>query len=91
MRRAARIFATLLFLYGVACDSESPTATSLTAPVVESPAPGEVLAQNPPTLTVRNASGGVGEPTYSFEVATDGAFGDVVASVEGVGQGDSGV
>ncbi|MGH9322014.1 MAG: hypothetical protein ACRD3V_19275 [Vicinamibacteria bacterium] len=35
-------------------------------------------------------SGGTGEPTYRFEVATDSSFSSTIAAEEGVGQGSSG-
>jgi hypothetical protein len=42
------------------------------------------------TLTVANATGGVGDPTYRFEVASDSAFTSQLAAEEGIGQGSGG-
>jgi hypothetical protein len=41
-------------------------------------------------LTVGNATGGVGEPRYRFEVAVDSGFTNQLAAEEGIGQGSSG-
>jgi hypothetical protein len=43
-----------------------------------------------PTLTVGNATGGVGDPTYRFEVATSSAFSTLLVAEEGIGQGSGG-
>jgi hypothetical protein len=48
-----------------------------------------VRDQNP-TLTVMNATGGVGDPTYRFEVATSSSFSTPLAAEEGIGQGSGG-
>lgn len=73
------------------CGSDSPSSSSsLTAPTIQSPSVGETIEELQPTLTVGNATGGVGEPTYQFEVAADSSFGSVVASDEGIRQGGGG-
>ncbi|HXV59425.1 MAG TPA: hypothetical protein VEK15_01940 [Vicinamibacteria bacterium] len=78
----------LALLGGLACESSSsPSSPSITAPAIQAPAVGAVVTEELPTLTVRNASGGQGEPTYRFEVATDDRFQSMVAEVEGVGEG----
>ena len=79
---------TCLFLLGVvSCGSESPTSGSLSAPIPQSPATGATVSGNDVTLTVANASGGTGDPTYRFEVASDSAFTSQLAAEEGIGQG----
>ena len=80
-----------LTLTYVACSEESPTSSSsLTAPTIQSPAVGATLTDLQPTLTVGNSTGGVGEPTYRFEISTDQGFSTTVAADEGIGQGASG-
>jgi hypothetical protein len=51
---------------------------------------GATISESTPTLTVGNVTGGVGEPTYRFEVARDSAFTDQIAAEEGIGQGSGG-
>jgi hypothetical protein len=81
---------TLSTVLGYACGSDSPTGSSISAPTIQSPAMGATVPNNTPTLTVGNSTGGTGEPTYRFEVATDSSFANRIASVEGVGQGSGG-
>lgn len=87
MKRTSWLIGILLSVTVVACGTDAPTQPSLSAPFVQSPVPGEIISDNPPTLTVSNAQGGEGEPTYAFQVSTDSSFGTLLASVEGVGQG----
>jgi len=75
----------------LSCGSESPTSSSISAPTVQSPAAGSIVGGSTPTLTVANATGGVGEPTYRFEVAADSAFANPLAAEEGIAQGSDGV
>jgi len=60
------------------------TDCTLTAPIAQSPGAAEQIETVQPELVVSNASGGSGARTYSFEVATDGAFQQMVASETGV-------
>ncbi len=75
----------------LSCGSDSPTSASLAAPTIQSPAVGAIVSGNPPTLSVGNSTGGVGDPTYRFEVAADSAFTQQLAAEEGIGQGSNGV
>ncbi len=74
----------------VSCGSDSPTSSSISAPIPQSPAVGSTVSGNDVTLTVGNATGGVGDPTYRFEVAVDSAFTSQLAAEEGIGQGSGG-
>ncbi len=75
----------------VACGDDSPSSPdTLTAPTIQSPENGSLIDTLQVTLTVGNAVGGVGDPTYRFELATDSAFNNMVAADEGVGQGSGG-
>lgn len=72
----------------LACGEESPSSPgALTAPTILSPQSGEIVETQQPTLTVGNSTGGIGTPTYRFEVARDASFTDVLAADEGIGQG----
>lgn len=68
-------------------DSPSSPGNTLTAPTIQSPSPGASVDTAQPTLTVGNARGGAGNPTYRFEVATSADFTDTVAAEEGIAQG----
>ena len=67
------------------------TDSSLTAPVAQSPGASEQIETVQPELVVNNATGGSSARTYSFEVATDGAFQQMVASESGVMEGLGGI
>jgi hypothetical protein len=82
------LFATLGAL---SCGSDSPTSSSISAPTAQSPTAGATVSGTTPTLTVANATGGVGEPTYRFEVAADSGFANPLAAEEGIAQGTGGV
>jgi hypothetical protein len=72
--------------------SDSPTGPSITisAPTPVSPASGTTVPESQPTLTVNNVSVSDGSaPSYTFQVATDSGFGNIVAQASGVGQGES--
>ncbi len=71
--------------------SGAPTDSSLTAPVAQSPGSGEQIETVQPELVVNNATGGSGARTYSFEVATDSAFQQSVASESGLMEGLGGI
>lgn len=76
-----------LSLYAACGDSGSTGSTlTITAPTPQAPATGSTASSRTPTLTVSNASGASGL-TYRFEVASDSAFGNIVASVEGLAEG----
>ena len=58
---------------------QPPTSdSSLTAPLIRSPAEGEQLEELKPELEVGNATGGSGTRTYTFEVARDVADSRIV-------------
>lgn len=65
--------------------------SSLTAPTLRSPAIGEQIEDLKPELEIGNASGGSGARTYTFEVALDGAFSQMVAMEAGVREGLGGI
>ncbi len=69
-----------------------PTPTSgVAAPEARSPAPGSEVTGTRPTLVVNNSETGEKYPlTYSFEVALDEGFANIVASAAGVAQGGNG-
>ena len=71
--------------------SGAPTDSSLTAPVAQSPGSGEQIETVQPELVVNNATGGSGARAYSFEVATDSAFQQRVASESGLMEGLGGI
>jgi hypothetical protein len=69
---------------------DASSGVTLTAPVLVSPADNARLrfAEQPITLTVRNAvSTGSSARTYTFQVATDAGFANIVFSREGVAEG----
>jgi hypothetical protein len=69
-----------------------PTPTSgVAAPEVRSPAAGSEVTGARPTLVVNNSETGDSYPlTYSFEVALDESFENIVTSAYGVDQGGNG-
>jgi len=76
------------------CGSENsgnttPTVT-ITAPGIVGPNAASPVTNNPPTLTVTNATVSDGSaPTYTFQVATDQAFASIVRQIAGVAQGSA--
>jgi hypothetical protein len=84
---------TLALTVGCGGGNDSPTGPSVTigAPTIISPAAGSTVADAQPTLTVGNVTVSDGStPTYTFQVATDSAFGNIVARASGIGQGGDG-
>jgi hypothetical protein len=68
----------------------NPT-TGVVAPEVASPASGSEVTGSRPTLVVNNSESGDSQPlTYTFEVALDEGFDNIVASAFGVEQGRRG-
>ena len=71
--------------------TDAKTGVSLTTPVSLLPAANATIrfAEQPVTLTVRNAvsSAASNSLTYTFQVASDGAFASIVATKENVAQG----
>lgn len=65
--------------------------TSLTAPSNRSPEEGEQLEELKPELVIGNATGGSSARTYTFEVASDGAFQQIVATDSGLREGLGGI
>jgi len=80
----------------VANDSSAPPTAppddpNASPPSIVSPAPGTEVTTSSPTLTIRNASvTSTTAPTYTFQVANDRDFSDVVARTNGVPQGRNG-
>ncbi|GMR23427.1 MAG: hypothetical protein BMS9Abin37_1855 [Acidobacteriota bacterium] len=106
MKRGLALFLSPMLLVSliIGCGDDggsSPTApttpqpstsdSSLTAPTNRSPSQGEQLAELKPELEVGNATGGSGVRTYTFEVARDGAFQQIVATEAGVREGLGGI
>ena len=69
----------------------STTDSSLTAPTIRAPAQGEQLEELKPELEVGNATGGSGARTYTFEVAREDMFQQIVAMETGVREGLGGI
>ena len=65
------------------------TAPSTVPPAIVSPESGEEVSSQSPLLTVKNATTD-GEPTYTFQVASDRGFNDIVARAEGIPEGSDG-
>ena len=100
------LLATFIFLNGCGGGSDgtpsSPSASiataptqavdsSLTAPTPEMPEIGQVGEEIQPLLTIGNSTGGSGARTYTFEVATDNNFQQVVATESGLQEGLGGI
>ena len=76
-------------------DSLPPSPTTISAPVIVSPRDGTVVVDNPPTLTVTNATVSDGTASYNFEIiSADGnvlfppvtVVADIFLHPEGPGQ-----
>ncbi len=73
--------------------SDSPLGPSITigAPTILRPSPGTTLTGGQITLVVGNANVTDGAaPTYTFQVATDSAFTNILAQADTVAQGEKG-
>src|SRR3954453_11464113 len=71
--------------------TDAKTGVTLTSPALVSPAWNASLrfAEQPLTLTVRNGvSTGSTARTYTFQVASDAAFGAIVATKDNVAEGN---
>ena len=78
----------------VACsDSGSDSGTTTVTVTISSPgivSPQGNLATNPPTLTVTNVTVSTGGgATYTFQIASDQAFANIVQQAAGIGQGSA--
>jgi hypothetical protein len=73
---------------GNALASADPT---LSAPTLTFPPIGEAVQDLQPELQIGNATGGVGTRTYTFELALDSAFQQIVLNEPGVTEGLGGV
>jgi hypothetical protein len=93
MKRLLHLSAAMCLLVIVgACGTENPVggSSTLTAPKALTPAMGAALkfADQPLTLTAQNAvTTGAQSLTYTFEVASDSAFGQIVAKKDKVAAG----
>ncbi|HVB39139.1 MAG TPA: hypothetical protein VND92_11395 [Vicinamibacterales bacterium] len=89
-----RFSGVLCLLAGVAaCASPSKPSVTLTSPRLVTPAMGAQIANaaQPVTLTIQNATTtGTAPLTYTFEVATDDQFTNVVYTKSGVAPGSDG-
>ncbi len=89
-----RFSGMLCLLVGVAaCASPSKPSVTLTSPRLVTPAMGAQIANSaqPVTLTVQNATTtGTTPLTYTFEVATDDQFANIVYTKSGVAPGSDG-
>ena len=66
-------------------------STALGAPAIVSPTPGSEVTESRPTLTVANSTAPAGvAPVYSFQVASDSGFTQVVSQVQDVAEGSTG-
>ncbi len=66
-------------------------ASGVQAPTIASPEPGSEVTATQPTLTVGNASTQANSSiTYTFAVATDSDFAQMVATANGIQQGSNG-
>ena len=76
----------------VACGSPNKPSVSFASPAAASPSSGTALPGNQPvTLTIANAVRTASQTaTYTFEVARDGGFANVVARQEDVAEGANG-
>lgn len=69
----------------------SPDDPNASPPTIVSPVPGTDVSTPSPTLTVRNANlASTAAPTYTFQVATDRSFSDIVARQQDVREGRDG-
>lgn len=84
---------TLIAAAAIGCgDSGSGGTTTvtvtITAPGIVSPNTSSPIGDNPPTLTVNNATASDGSTlTYTFQVATDQLFASVLRQADGIAQG----
>lgn len=75
----------------VAVVKDAKTGITLTTPLPSAPAANAQIpyASQPVTLTVKNAVNSGSTPnTYTFQVATDGAFGTILQTKDGVAEGN---
>jgi hypothetical protein len=88
--RLSTILTAFIVALALACSDNGggPSTPSVTvgAPVIVSPTNGEQVAGEV-TLTVTNATVTGGTPTYTFQVATDSGFSDIVAQAGNIPQG----
>lgn len=94
------IFGTMLALVAtgfIACgdsggDNGGGTGATVTisAPGIVSPNGQTPVANNPPTLTITNVTVSDGSaPTYTFQIAADQAFANILRQVTGIAQGSA--
>jgi hypothetical protein len=79
--------------FGACGNGDSPAGPSVTisAPTIIGPSSGEEVTENQPSLTAGNVSVSDGsQATYTFQVATDSGFSNIVAQTTGIPQGAEG-
>ncbi len=87
------LLSSLALALVMACTSPTQPRVSSSTPLLNNPADGSVVAfaAQPHTLVIGNAvSTTTEEPTYTFEVAADAEFSEIVFSRSGVQQGGDG-
>lgn len=89
---SATFVAGAIALVLVACGSPNKPSVSFASPAAAGPSSGTVVPGNQPvTLTIANAVRTSNQTaTYTFEVARDGGFANVVARQDGVAEGANG-
>ncbi len=83
------ILSSALAIAGCGDDGPASSSPSITAPTIQSPAPGEGVSSRQPTLTVGNAQGASGL-TYRFEVASDSGFVAILVAGDNIAEGAGG-
>ena len=84
---------TLIAAAAIGCGDSGSGGTmtvtvTITAPGIVSPNTSSPIGDNPPTLTVNNATASDGSTlTYTFQVATDQLFAGVLRQADGIAQG----
>ena len=83
------ILSATFVIAGCGDDGPSSSSINISAPTVQTPASGEGVSSQQPTLTVGNAQG-ASNLTYRFEVASDSGFAAIVVIGSDISAGSSG-